>query len=70
VNVIITNRATDEPVARYEVHLAGDADARPEREYFDDAWQRAVADGLVESESRADYRFQLQRPKTLYESSK
>jgi hypothetical protein len=69
VNVIISHRASNETIARYEIHLAGENRAPPELEYFDDAWQRAVSDGLVDSERRADYRFQLQRPKTLYESS-
>jgi hypothetical protein len=69
VNVIISNRATHETIARYEIHLASETRTPAESEYLDDAWQRAVADGLVASESRADYEFQLQRPKTLYESS-
>ncbi len=69
MNVIISNRGTNETIARYEIHLAGENRTPAEAEYFDDAWQRAVADGLVDSERRADYRFQLQRPKTLYESS-
>lgn len=69
MNVVITNSATNDPVARYEVHLA-DRETKPaDDEYFDDAWQRAVSDGLVDSANRGRYRFQLQRPKTLYESS-
>jgi hypothetical protein len=70
VNVVITNSTTDDPIARYEIHLRDESNRKPpDREYFDDAWTRAVADGLVEDASRANYRFQLQRPKTLYESS-
>ncbi len=69
VNVVITHSATDDPVARYEIHLASDDRKHPDREYFDNAWERAVADGLVEDADRDNYRFQLQRPKTLYESS-
>jgi hypothetical protein len=69
VNVIISHRVTNEVIARYEVHLASENRAPPDSEYIDDAWRRALADGLVESDDRTDYRFQLQRPKTLYESS-
>lgn len=69
MNVIISHRVTNEVIARYEIHLAGENPSPADREYFDDAWQRVLADGLVESDDRTDYRFQLQRPKTLYESS-
>jgi hypothetical protein len=69
MNVVITRLSTRETIARYEVHLAGEEKAPPDHQYFDDAWQRAVSDGLVEPQSRNDYQFQLQRPKTLYESS-
>jgi hypothetical protein len=69
VNVSISHRATEETVVRYEIHLAGENRAPPDGEYFDNAWERAVSDGLVDSKRREDYRFQLQRPKTLYESS-
>jgi hypothetical protein len=69
VNVIISQRATSETIVRYEIHLAGDGRAPADLEYFDDAWQRAISDGLVDGGRRADYTFQLQRPKTLYESS-
>jgi hypothetical protein len=69
VNVIITDRATRETVARYEIHLAGDASPPPDGEYFDGAWEQAVADGLVEAGRRDASGFELQRPKTLYESS-
>ena len=69
VNVIISNGVTRKNVVRYEIHLAGGGPAPPEAKYFDDAWHRAVADGLVDANRRSDYTFQLQRPKTLYESS-
>ena len=69
MNVIISNRATRETIVRYEIHLGGEGPAPPDGEYFDDAWDRAVTDGLVQADRRGDYAFQLQRPKTLYESS-
>jgi hypothetical protein len=69
VNVIITDRVSGEAVGRYEIHLAGGEPAPSDRAYFDGAWERAVSDGLVNEERRTDYGFQLQRPKTLYESS-
>lgn len=69
MNVAIVRRATNDVVARYEVHRAGNGSPPPDTEYFDEAWQRAVEDGLVDLHRRRDYDFQLQRPKTLYESS-
>ncbi|HEX5048855.1 MAG TPA: hypothetical protein VFX89_17205 [Gammaproteobacteria bacterium] len=69
MNVVIIDRANKEPVARYEIHLAGENDRPGEQRYFDDAWERAVSDRLVEVERRDRYDFQLQRPKNLYESS-
>lgn len=69
MNVAIVSRATKDVVARYEVHLAGNGSPPPDARYFDEAWQRAVEDGLVDLHRRRDYEFQLQRPKTLYESS-
>jgi hypothetical protein len=69
VNVIITDRATRETIVRYEIHLAAEGPTPADREYFDDAWERAVSEGLVDAARRDDYGFQLQRPKTLYESS-
>lgn len=70
MNVAIRHRTTDEVIARYEVHKAGEGTPPPENEYFDAAWQRAVADGLVEADDRSLYEFQLQLPKTIYESSR
>lgn len=69
MNVFVIKRQNSEVVARYEVHLAGASDAPADQEYFDDAWERAVSDRLVEPDSREDYHFRLQKPKTLYESS-
>jgi hypothetical protein len=69
MNVAIVRRATKDVVARYEVHRAGNGSPPPDSEYFDEAWQRAVEDGVVELNRRRDYDFQLQRPETLYESS-
>jgi hypothetical protein len=69
MNVAIMKRETNEVVARYEIHKAGDAPPPPDEVYFDEAWQRATKDGLVDAHRRRDYDFQLQRPKTLYESS-
>jgi len=70
MNVIIIERASKQPVARYEIHLASENERPPERDYFDEAWQRALSDRLVDSKSRDGYEFQLQRPKNLYESSR
>jgi hypothetical protein len=73
VNVVISNPESKQPIVRYEIHLAGESrtgsHSPADSEYFDDAWQRAVSDGLVDSARRDGYAFQLQRPKTLYESS-
>jgi hypothetical protein len=69
MNVVIIDRTSKEPLARYEIHLAGETDRPAEQRYFDDAWERAVADRLVEVGRRDAYEFQLQRPKNLYESS-
>ena len=69
MNVAIVRRATNDVVARYEVHKAGNGAPPPDTEYFDEAWQRAVEDGLVDLHRRRDYEFRLQRPETLYESS-
>jgi hypothetical protein len=69
MNVAIVERATKDVIARYEIHRAGNGSPPPDTEYFDEAWQRAVEDGLVDLRRRRDYDFQLQRPKTLYESS-
>jgi hypothetical protein len=69
MNVAIVKRATHDVVARYEIHKAGNGAPPPDEAYFDDAWERAVADGLVETRERRLYEFQLQRPKTLYEAS-
>ncbi len=69
MNVTIINRATSETVVRYEIHRADDGSVPPDAEYFDIAWERADSEGLVDSDRRSNYSFQLQRPKTLYESS-
>jgi hypothetical protein len=69
MTVAIERRATNDVVARYEVHRAGNGSPPPDSDYFDEAWQRAVEDGVVELNRRRDYDFQLQRPETLYESS-
>jgi hypothetical protein len=69
MNVVIIDRASKEPIARYEIHLAGENDRPAERRYFDDAWKQAVADRVVDAARRDRYDFQLQRPKNLYESS-
>jgi hypothetical protein len=69
VNVVIIKSATKEVIARYEVHLARDNYIPPDEKYFDNAWERAVADRLVDAQQRSDYQFQLQRPMNLYESS-
>ena len=69
MNVAIVKRGTKDVVARYEVHRAGNGSPPPDVEYFDEAWQRAVEDGVVELHRRRDYEFKMQRPKTLYESS-
>jgi hypothetical protein len=54
----------------HEIHLAGEDNTPPKQAYFDKAWQRAVADGLVDAGQRADYGFQLQLPTTIYEASR
>ena len=69
MNVAIVNRSTHQLIARYEIHRAGDGPAPPPEAYFDEAWQRATADGLVDAEDRGNFEFQLQLPKTIYEAS-
>ena len=69
MNVIISDRETNETIVRYEIHLSGENRTASDDEYFEDAWERAVSDALVDAARRDGYRFQLQRPKTLYESS-
>lgn len=68
MNVTII-RNDSQVIVRYEIHLAGDKTPPPKEAYFEDAWQRAIADGFVDGCDRAGYRFQLQLPTTLYESS-
>jgi hypothetical protein len=71
MNVFIVKRATQEVLARYEIHKIGDAEGPPppEEEYHDSAWRQAVRDRLVEDRERPAYEFRIQQPKTLYESS-
>lgn len=69
MNVAIVNRSTHDVIARYEIHKAGHGVPPPDEAYFDEAWDRAVTDGLVDVRRRREYDFQLQRPKTLYEAS-
>jgi hypothetical protein len=70
MNVAIVKRLTHDVIARYEVHKAGDGPPPPDETYFDEAWQRAVTDRLVDPNDRPSYEFQLQLPKTLYEASR
>jgi hypothetical protein len=69
MNVAIVRRNSHDVIARYEIHRAGNGSPPPDDEYFDAAWDRAVADGLVDLRRRRDYDFLLQRPKTIYEAS-
>jgi hypothetical protein len=69
MNVAIIKRTTQDVIARYEIHKAGDGEPPPDEEYFDDAWDKAVADRLVRAGDRHAYEFQLQLPKTIYEAS-
>lgn len=69
MNIVIIDKANQQPIVRYEIHLAGENDRPPEREYFDRAWRRAVSDNLVDADARDGYDFQMQQPKNLYESS-
>jgi hypothetical protein len=70
MNIFIVKRATQEVIARYEVHKAGpNGTPPPDEGYFDSAWERAVHDRLVEESQRSSYEFRMQLPKTLYETS-
>lgn len=69
MNVAIIERTSQDVIARYEIHKAGDGDPPPDEAYFDAAWSRAVADRLVSENDRCAYTFQLQLPKTIYEAS-
>ncbi len=70
MNVFINRRNDSKVIVRYEIHLAAENPAPPDQAYFDEAWNRAVEDRLVEADRRADYRFQLQLPTTIYEASR
>jgi hypothetical protein len=70
MNVLISRREDRAVIVLYEIHLAGEDRTPPDRSYFDEAWKRAVADGLVDGERRADYGFQLRLPTTIYEASR
>lgn len=69
MNVAIIKRTSQDVIARYEIHKAGDGAPPPDEEYFDDAWNKAVAERLVRAADRHAYEFQLQLPKTIYEAS-
>jgi hypothetical protein len=69
MNVAIIKRTSQDVIARYEIHKAGDGAPPPDEEYFDDAWNKAVAERLVSAADRHAYEFQLQLPKTIYEAS-
>lgn len=69
MNVTIVERGTDQVIVRYEIHRGTEDYTPPETEYFDDAWQRAIGDDLVDADHRDRYRFLLQNPTNLYESS-
>jgi hypothetical protein len=69
MNVFVNRREDCKVIVRYEIHLAGESTTPPDQAYFDEAWKRAVADGLVDADHRADYGFQLQLPTTIYEAS-
>lgn len=69
MNVYIRERDSEEPVVRYEVHLVENDQIPADEAYFNEAWRRARADGLVSSD-RSLYKFQLQRPKGLFEASR
>ena len=69
MNVAISRRHDSAVVVLYEIHLAGDRTPPPKEAYFDNAWERAIADGFVDEDDRANYRFQLQLPTNLYQSS-
>jgi hypothetical protein len=70
MNVVINRREDCKVIVRYEIHLADGDSTPPEQAYFDEAWRRAVADGLVDGNRRTDYGFQLQLPTTIYEASR
>ena len=70
MNVVINRCKDAKVIVRYEIHLAGEDSTPPKQAYFDEAWQRAVADGLVDAGERADYGFQLHLPTTIYEASR
>jgi hypothetical protein len=70
MDVVINRREDRKVIVRYEIRLAGEHATPPDRTYFDEAWKRAVADGLVDDGRRADYGFRLQLPTTIYEASR
>ena len=69
MNVTIVRRGTTDVIAEYEVHKVGNGSPPADDAYFDEAWQRAVEDGLVDLHRRRDYDFRLERPRTLHEST-
>lgn len=61
MNVLIINTETGKVVATYPVLLKGLNYSPSEGEYYNEAWQCAVEDNIVEPNRREDYGFQLVR---------
>lgn len=55
-NVQIIKIASNNLIAEYSIELVDDS---VEEDYFDEAWDNAVDDGLVEESSRLEYSIQF-----------
>jgi len=61
MDVMIVNKSTNRVVAKYAIRMQS-LNYRPsEQEYFTEAWECAVEDGIVDAEHRDEYSFQYER---------
>ena len=60
MQVIIIEKATSKVAARVPVSLKGMNYTPTEAEWFDQGWQAAVEDNLVNANERAKYRFEIE----------
>lgn len=56
MNVRIVKTSTNSLISDYPIFPGGTL-GRVEKDYFDEAWRRAVEDGLVDADDRSSYQF-------------
>jgi hypothetical protein len=59
VEVLISKKTSSHIIAGYEIELGSINSKVTENDYFEQAWENAVEDGLVDEGTREDYRFEL-----------